>query len=48
LDIEGELGLMGEGCEREDVAVLMREGMVLAAIALSRLSATPFAAGGAG
>lgn len=39
---------MGEGCEREDVAVLMREGMALAAMALSRLSATPFGAGGAG
>ena len=40
---------MGEGCEREeDAAVLMRVGMFLADIALSRLSATPFGAGGAG
>lgn len=46
LDAEGEIGLMGEGCEREDVAVLMREGMALAAMAFSRLSATPFGAGG--
>ena len=45
---EGEIGLTEEGCEREDVAVLIREGMVLAAIAFSRLSATPFGAGGAG
>ena len=50
---EGEIGLMdwgleGEGCEREDVAVLIREGMGLLAITLSRLSATPFGAGGAG
>jgi hypothetical protein len=48
LDVEGEFGLMGEGCEREDVDVLMREGIALAAIAFSRLSATPFGAGGAG
>ena len=50
LDAEGEIGLM-EDCEREDVAVLMREGMILLAIALSRpgrASATPFGAGGAG
>ena len=44
----GEIGLIEEGCEMEDIPVLMREGMVLAAIALSRLSATPFGAGGAG
>ena len=48
LDVEGETGLMEEVCEREDVPVLMREGLVLAAIALSRPSATPFGAGGAG
>jgi hypothetical protein len=52
LDAEGKIGLMEEGCEREVVAVLMCEGKILVAIALSRpsgrASATPFGAGGAG
>ena len=48
LDVDGEFGLMGEGCEREDVAVLMRKGRILAGIALSRLSATPIGVDGAG